>query len=111
MIKVEVIEEFCLARFNELKNIERVAKEEKGKLFKGDKFECTKDLADYLLGQNKLNRPVVKVIEVEPEIKLTHGDKIKENVIPLDKEKLEEISEKIEKHIQIKPSKKKKSKK
>ena len=90
MIKVEVIEEFCLARFNELKNIERVAKEEKGKLFKGDKFECTKDLADYLLGQNKLNRPFVKVIEVIPE---------------------KPIKEESNVEIPKKPSKKKKSKK
>lgn len=67
MIKVEVLEDFTLKDFGELKNIERgTAKEEKGKLFKYDKFECSKDMCEYLTGKNPLNRPVVKVIEVIP---------------------------------------------
>ena len=68
MIKVEVLEDFTLKDFGELKNIERgTSKKEEGKLFKYDKFECSKDMCEYLTGKNPLNRAVVKVIEVEPE--------------------------------------------
>lgn len=67
MIKVEVIEEFTLGKFNELKNITRKQKEQEGKLFIGDIFECDEKMADYLTGNNPINRAVVKVIEVIPE--------------------------------------------
>jgi len=67
MIKVEVIEEFTLGRFDELKNIQRKSREEKGRLFVGDIFECDKELADYLLGANALKRAFVKVIRIIPE--------------------------------------------
>ncbi len=72
MIKLEALESFRLQRFNELKNLVRAGKEEKGFVNKGDTFECEKDLADYLLGSNPLKKPVAKVIEVkvkEPEFK------------------------------------------
>ena len=69
MIKVEVIEEFTLERFDELKNIQRKGNDVKGRLFTGDEFECTKELADYLLGGNALKRPFIKIIEVKPEKK------------------------------------------
>lgn len=83
MIKVEVIEPFTLTRFDELKNLKRASVETPGKLNIGDEFECTKDLTDYLLGNNPIKRPVVKVIEIEPE--------------------------KIKKEFELKPKKKKKS--
>lgn len=67
MIKVEVLEEFTLQKFNQLKNIVRKGKEEKGRLFKGDTFECNEDMTDYLAGNNPVHRAVVKVIEVIPE--------------------------------------------
>lgn len=67
MIKVEVIEEFTLGKFNELKNITRKQKEQEGKLFIGDIFECDEKMADYLTGNNSINKTVVKVIEVIPE--------------------------------------------
>ena len=67
MIKVEVIKDFTLGAFDELKNIQRKSIEEKGRLFKGDIFECTKEMADYLLGENALKSPFVKVIEIIPE--------------------------------------------
>ena len=67
VIKVEALQEFTLARFGELKNIERKRIEEKGKLFVGDKFECEKELADYLLGENPLGKAVVKIIEIIPK--------------------------------------------
>lgn len=67
MIKVEVLEEFTLQEFNKLKNIIRKGKDEEGKLFIGDIFECDEKMADYLTGNNSINRAVVKVIEVIPD--------------------------------------------
>ncbi len=79
MIKVEVInEDFTLEKFNELKNITRKSVAEKGKLFKGDTFECDEKMVDYLTGNNPLNKVVVKVIEVEPEIKILSQSPIEE---------------------------------
>lgn len=66
MIKVEVIETFTLGRFGELKNIERRNQDTHGKLYVGDKFECSEELADYLTGNNPLNKKVVKITEVKP---------------------------------------------
>lgn len=66
MIKVEALQDFTLARFDEIENIERAGKNLKGYINKNDKFDCEKDLADYLLGANPLGKAVVKVIEVIP---------------------------------------------
>lgn len=68
MIRVEVIENFNLGRFKEIQNLERVSKNQDGKLFRGDKFVCSKDLGDYLMGKNAIGRPFVKLIEIIPEI-------------------------------------------
>ena len=100
MIKVEALQEFTLARFDEIENIERARRSEKGKLFTGDKFECEKELCDYLLGANPLGKAVVKVIEVIPakvEIK--------------EEPKIEEKPETIIKEVKPKSNKKKKSSK
>lgn len=67
MIKVKVIEDFTLQEFDKLKNIIRKGKGQEGKLFIGDIFECDEKMADYLTGNNSINRAVVKVIEVIPE--------------------------------------------
>lgn len=67
MIKVEAIENFTLEKFNEIKNIQRMSKDQKGKLYKGDVFECTEEMAKYLTGENALQKTVVKIIEVKPE--------------------------------------------
>lgn len=69
IVKCEVIKDFTLGRFGELKDIKRKMYEEDGKLFIGDTFECAKELADYLMGNNLKNETVVKVIEVTPEEK------------------------------------------
>ena len=66
MIKVEALQDFTLARFDEIENIERAGKNLKGYINKNDKFECEKELCDYLLGANPLSKKVVKVIEVIP---------------------------------------------
>ena len=102
MIKCEVIKEFTLKRFDELKNIKRRRLDTKGKLYVGDTFECDKEMADYLMGDNKDKQVVVKVIEVEPEIK------IEQNKIELNASNIT-ITDKDNKKINIK--KKKSSKK
>lgn len=77
MIKVEVInEDFTLKKFDELKNIIRKSEEEKGKLFKGDIFECDEEMVDYLTGNNPLNKVVVKVIEIMPKEKSSETKKV-----------------------------------
>ena len=81
MIKVEALQEFTLARFDEIENIERTRRSEEGKLFTGDKFECEKELADYLLGANPLGKAVVKVIEVIPAKVETKEEPKEEKVI------------------------------
>lgn len=93
MIKVEVIEEFTLGKFDELKNIQRKNKNTEGRLYVGDIFECNQDMADYLTGENKLNRAFVKVIEVIPEEKLKKTEK---------KTILEEEPKKVEKRKRTK---------
>ena len=70
MIKCEVIKEFTLEKFNELVDIKRKSIDIKGKLFVGDTFECNEDMVKYLTGNNEQGKTVVKVIEVEPEIKI-----------------------------------------
>lgn len=82
MIKCEVIKQFTFKRFDELKNIKRKSIELKGKLLVGDEFECSKEIADYLTGNNPINEIVVKVIEVEPEpIKVVETDEAKDIAI------------------------------
>lgn len=98
MIKVEAIQDFTLGRFNEIKNVERVRKDEPGKLFTGDKFVCQKELCDYLMGQNPLGRVVVKIIEIIPEV----VEK---------KEEHKEIAEEIKPDVEIKIEPKKSNKK
>lgn len=68
MIKVQVIEEFTFANYNEIKDkLQSNATRQEGRLFVGDIFECNKKTADYLLGDNPIKRAVVRVIEVIPE--------------------------------------------
>ena len=67
MIKCEVIKEFTLGKFDELKNIKRKRIDTKGKLYEGDTFECTEEMYKYLTGTNDKGITVVKVIEVVPE--------------------------------------------
>lgn len=68
MIRVEAIKEFTLEKFDELNNIVRKDKDETGKIFVGDTFECTQEMCDYLTGNNIKNAVVVNVIEVIPPV-------------------------------------------
>lgn len=68
MIKCEVIEDFNLKDFDKLKNIKRgTPKDKDGELYKTDTFECDKEMAEYLTGNNALNKVVIKILEVIPE--------------------------------------------
>ena len=95
MIKLEVIEDFMLSRFDELKNLKRANLSKEGRLFKKDTFECNKELADYLLGENKLKKAFVKIIEVEPEKEIP--EEVKENVKKVIKNQKAKVEKKTKK--------------
>ena len=99
MVKLETTYEFTLKRFNELKNIVRkdANKHEEGWLYLGDTFECSEELADYLMGNNKDNKVVAKVIEViSNEWKKDNEPLSKDECIELDK-KVEEVKKVVKK--------------
>ena len=102
MIKVEVTEGFTLDDFKKLKNVERYNSnlKEEGHLYPRDTFECDKEMADYLLGKNRLRRAFVKVIEVIPE----------KATIKLEDEDIKVIAEEVNK-VTKKSNKRKTSKK
>lgn len=108
MIKVEVIKDFTLGKFNELVDIERKRINTLGKLYVGDTFKCEKEMAEYLMGKNKNGDIVVKIIEVEPVIPKTLGSKDKENIIPLDEENIEKVAKEIKETVKPKKTNKKK---
>lgn len=95
MIKVEVIENFTLKKFGELKNLVRKSIGKEGELKVGDTFECSEEMAQYLTGDNALKKVVVKVIEIKEEKKT-----------PL-QEKVEALTEAREKVVKKKKSSKK----
>lgn len=80
MIKVEVIKEFTLGRYEELTNIVRKGRDQHGKLFVGDIFECSEDMVKYLTGSNSKNDVVVKILEVKPEEKVEIKEETTEEV-------------------------------
>ena len=98
MIKCEAIENFTLEKFGQLKNVKKVMNRKNNEFGVRDTFECDKEMADYLLGNNVLKKTVVRVVEVEPE-KVTV-----EKVIESTKDDKEFVEP-------IKPKKKKTSKK
>ena len=99
MIKLQALESFTLARFNEIEMVERAGVNTIGKINKNDVFKCKKDLADYLLGANPLGRPVVKVLEIEVEYVEDKNAKVVK------------ITEETKKALKEKTTKKKKSSK
>lgn len=112
MIKCEVIENFTLEKFNQLKNVNKVISRKDNEFGVKDTFECDKEMADYLLGNNVLNKKVVKVIEVQkiPEVK--NVDETIERIEESAKEEIElnQFGNPIGTR-EIKPKKKKTSKK
>lgn len=67
MIKVEVIEKFTLEDYNKLKNVKKVISRKENEFGVRDTFECDEKMADYLTGNNALNKVVIKVIEIIPK--------------------------------------------
>ena len=64
-IRVEVIESFTFSRFDEIADtIIRKGRDEYGALNKGDTFWCNKDILEYLMGNNKMKRAFVRIIEI-----------------------------------------------
>lgn len=69
MIKVKVIKEFHLGKFDELKNIIRASsKNAKGYLYVGDTFECVEEMYEYLTKGNGKGT-FVEIMEIIPEEK------------------------------------------
>lgn len=78
MIKVKVIEEFYFGRYNEVENIVKANNKGINNHFeKGDTFECQKDIADYLVKDNKLGKPFVEIVEIIPDTKTKRTRKTK----------------------------------
>lgn len=69
MVKAKVIEKFDLKDYALLSNIKRAnpTKNKEGSLYENDIFECDEKMADYLTGNNPLNKKVVEIIEVLPK--------------------------------------------
>lgn len=67
MVKCRVIKDFTLKDFDKLVDIKRKSLEQKGKLFLGDTFECTDEMAKYLLGDNDSQSVVIEIIETKPK--------------------------------------------
>ena len=106
MIKVEVIEDFKYAKFDEIKDtITRYNpnKKEEGKLYFKDTFECDEETCEYLTGKNPIGKVVIKIIEVEPK-----KEKLQEDI--LEDSKIEYIEKPTEFKATFKNNKKKKKK-
>ena len=67
MVKVKALREFTYGNFDKITNLERNDKDKNqdGRLYEKDTFECTKEMATYLTGG--CGYTLVKVIEVIPE--------------------------------------------
>lgn len=87
MFRVEVIEDFYLGKFEELKDIERVNLKEQGKLFKRDKFTCTEEMYNYLTKDNIKKKAFVKLIEVIPEATIQETNPVEKQSITNEEEK------------------------
>ncbi len=66
MIIVEAIETFSLGEFDKIIIEKRQCLDTKGQIYKGDTFIVDEKMLDYLLGNNKLNKKVVKIVEIIP---------------------------------------------
>ena len=110
MVKCEVIQQFTLSRFGELKNVVRRTNGKDGELYVGDTFECSQELAEYLTGKNEKGKVVVKVIEVKPiKVKKELVKSLEE--VPEEDALSQETTESYLNDEPIKPKKKKTSKK
>ena len=72
MIKAKVIKDFSFEAFYTIEGTlirAKTTKNEKGKLYVGDTFECDEETAKYLSGNNPINEVVIKVEETINPIK------------------------------------------
>lgn len=113
MIKVEVIGGFTLEDYKKLKNVKKVTNRKENEFGVKDTFECDEKMVDYLTGNNALNKVVVKVIEVMPEIDITETefDIRSKEVKKLIDETLNKMEETLKQEKPKKTTKKKTSKK
>lgn len=83
MVRLEVTEPFDLGKFDELKELVRAngRDDAKGHLYVGDTFLCTKEMAEYLTGNNKYKKAFAEVIEVIPDVKIDKQE-LKESIKP-----------------------------
>ena len=108
MVRVEVIEKFTLKDYAQLQNVERRNGGTAGSLYVGDRFECSEDMAKYLMGDNALNKAVVKLLEVDKSKE--KEEEVEEEVVEVVEENVEEVTP-LKENVEIKKSKKKSSKK
>ena len=66
MIIVEAIEMFTLQEFDKIKIEKRKCLDNYGQIYKGDTFICDEEMLNYLSGNNKLGKKVVKIVEIIP---------------------------------------------
>ncbi len=116
MIKVEVIENFTLEDYKKLKNVKKVTNRKENEFGVKDTFECDEKMVDYLTGNNALNKVVVKVVEVIPEIDITETEfdirsKEVKKLLDEDLKTLNKIEETLKQEKPKKTTKKKTSKK
>lgn len=69
MIKVQAIQEFSFSSIDKINNLKRKSIEKDNYIFKGDIFECNKEMYEYLTGKNEGGHVVVKIIEYKPSKK------------------------------------------
>lgn len=94
MIKVKALREFTYGKFDKITNLVRNDKEknENGRLYEKDTFECTEEMAKYLTGG--CGYDLVKIIEVIPEPVIEESKEDKEEPII---EQVEEEPKKVKK--------------
>lgn len=69
VIKVQATSDFNFSSMNKITNLKRKSIEKDNYIFKGDIFECDKEMYEYLTGKNEGGYVVVKLIEYKPSKK------------------------------------------
>lgn len=93
MVKVIVLDNFHLDKFKKLKNIERadVSKNSDGYLYKGDTFECTEDIAEYLMNTEGHRNPANKIFVSRVPLEVIPKDMTVEKEAQIEEEKPKRI--------------------
>lgn len=66
-IIVEALQNFTLKEFDKITIEKRKGMDTYGQINTGDTFFVDEEMLDYLSGNNKINKKVVKVVEIIPE--------------------------------------------